>query len=226
MPGSASMTASGSTDLALAAALTHIWKPITCASIGSLVTRFGFLVKVFHFLMNSALAGRLDRLEVVPGGEMADQRLGIDAGELFLADRERHDRDVLGADAQVAELLVERHVGVAVDGRHHRGLAALRAERLDGGDARLPIGVAERRVVDRDVARGRRPSTSDRLRECGWWCADRRSRCLRAPSGRPSRPSSGSRRRGSPAGSARRRCRTRCARSPRPRTGRDRTGYC
>ncbi len=28
----------------------------------------------------------LDRLEVVPGGKMADQRRGIDAGELFFTD--------------------------------------------------------------------------------------------------------------------------------------------
>ena len=57
MPGSASMTASGSTDLAFSTALTHIWKPITCASIGSLVTRFGFLVKAFQ-LLDELVVGR------------------------------------------------------------------------------------------------------------------------------------------------------------------------
>ena len=55
---------------------------------------------------------------------MADQRRGVDAGEFFLTDREGDDRDVLGLDALVAELLVERHVGVAVDGRDHGGLLA------------------------------------------------------------------------------------------------------
>src|SRR4029079_2070208 len=53
MPGSASMTLSGSVDFTFSTALTHIWKPTTCASIGSLVTRFGFLVKAFHLAMNS-----------------------------------------------------------------------------------------------------------------------------------------------------------------------------
>ena len=53
MPGSASMTLSGSVDFTFSTALTHIWKPMTWASIGSLVTRFGFLVKAFHSLMNS-----------------------------------------------------------------------------------------------------------------------------------------------------------------------------
>ena len=82
---------------------------------------------------------------------MAEQRLGVDAGELFFADRERDRRDVLRLDALVAELLVERHVGVAVDGRDDRGLLAGRAELLDVGDDRLPVGMAERRVVDHDV---------------------------------------------------------------------------
>ena len=82
---------------------------------------------------------------------MADQRLGVEARQLLFADRERDDRDVFGRDLLVAELLVERHVGVAVDGRDDRGLLAGRAEPLDRRDARLPVGVAERRVVDRDV---------------------------------------------------------------------------
>ena len=88
---------------------------------------------------------RLDQLEVVPGGEMADQRLGVDAGEFFFADRERDDRNVGRLDALVAEFLVERHVGVAVDGRDHGGLLAGRAELLDVGDTiGLPVGVTER----------------------------------------------------------------------------------
>ena len=49
------------------------------------------------------------------------------------------------------ELLVERHVGVAVDGGDHGGLLAGRAELLDVGDDGLPVGMAERRVVDHDV---------------------------------------------------------------------------
>ena len=51
---------------------------------------------------------------------MADQRRRVDAGEFLFADREGDDRDVLGRDALVGELLVERHVGVAVDGRDDR----------------------------------------------------------------------------------------------------------
>ena len=82
---------------------------------------------------------------------MADERLGVEARQLLLADREGDDRNVFGRNLLVAELLVERHVGVAVDGRDDRGLLAGRAEPLDRGDAGLPVGVAERRVVDRDV---------------------------------------------------------------------------
>ena len=78
---------------------------------------------------------------------MADQRLGIEALEFFLADREGDHRDIRGLHALIAELLVERHVGIAVDGRDHRGLLAGRAERLDRRYLGLPVGEAERRVV-------------------------------------------------------------------------------
>ena len=94
---------------------------------------------------------RVDRLEVAPGREMPDQRLGVEAGEFLLADRERDDRNVGGFDALIAELLVERHIGVAIDGRDHRRLLAGRAEFLDRRDFGLPVGEAERRVVLQDV---------------------------------------------------------------------------
>jgi len=62
---------------------------------------------------------------------VTDQRFGIDAGEFFFADRECDNRNVGRLDALVAELLVERNVGVAVDGGDHGGLLAGRAELLD-----------------------------------------------------------------------------------------------
>src|SRR5262245_20721004 len=55
IPGSAAITLSGSVDFAFSTALTHMAKPMTWASIGSLVTRFGFLVRAFHLAMNSSL---------------------------------------------------------------------------------------------------------------------------------------------------------------------------
>ena len=103
--------------------------------------------------MNVGVLRRVDGLEIVPGREVADERRCVEAGELFLADRKRDDRNVFGRDARVAELLVERHVGVAVDGGDDGGLLAGRAERLDVGDDRLPVGMTERRVVDHDVFR-------------------------------------------------------------------------
>ncbi len=103
--------------------------------------------------MNALFSGVIDALEVVPRGEVADQRLGVEAGQLFLADAERDHRDVGRLDALVAEFLVERHVGVAVDGGHHGGLLAGGAELLDRRHDVLPVGMAERRVVDHDVVR-------------------------------------------------------------------------
>ena len=82
---------------------------------------------------------------------MAEQRLGVDAGEFFFADREGDHRNIGCLDALVAELLVEGNVGVAVDGRDHGGLLAGRAELLDVGHDGLPVRVTERRVVDHDV---------------------------------------------------------------------------
>ncbi len=82
---------------------------------------------------------------------MSNQRFGIDACQFFLADRERDHRNVGGLDALIAEFLVERHVGVAVDGRDHRGLLAGRAELPDRRHFGLPVREAERRVVLHDV---------------------------------------------------------------------------
>ncbi|MNI24233.1 hypothetical protein D3C73_778460 [compost metagenome] len=94
---------------------------------------------------------RIDGLEVVPGGKVADKRCRVETGKLFFTDGEGDDRDVFSLDALVAEFLVERHVGVAVDGRDDGGLLAGRAKFLDVGDDRLPVGMTERRVVDHDV---------------------------------------------------------------------------
>ena len=82
---------------------------------------------------------------------MTQQGLRIETGKLFLADRECHDRNVGRLDPLIAEFLVERHVGVAVNGRDHGGLLAGRAELLDIGNNRLEVRMPERRVVDHDV---------------------------------------------------------------------------
>ena len=124
---------STSVVLAFSTALTHMLKPMH--------VRFHRVVGhalrsscVGLPLLDERVVGRvLDALEVVPRGEVADERLRVDARELFFTHRERHHRNVFGRDLLVAELLVERHVGVAVDGRDHRGLLAGRAELLDVG---------------------------------------------------------------------------------------------
>jgi len=72
------------------------------------VVRFGFLVNFFQVSMNFLFWRRVDTFKIVPGGEVADERLGVDAGELFLTDRECNDGDIGGLDALVAEFLVER----------------------------------------------------------------------------------------------------------------------
>jgi len=76
---------------------------------------------------------------------VTDQVFRVDHGELFFADRERDDRNVRRFDASVGQLLVEGHIGVAVDGRDHGRLLAGRGEALDRGNFSLPVGVTERR---------------------------------------------------------------------------------
>src|SRR3954468_8933094 len=56
-PMMASIILSGSVVPAFFTASTHMLKPITWASIGSLVTRLGFLMNAFHLAMNSLLIG-------------------------------------------------------------------------------------------------------------------------------------------------------------------------
>ena len=99
-------------------------------------------------------------------------------------------------------------------------VALARRELLDVRDDGLVVAVPERRVLLHDVR------VRHALRRAGssggscWWCAGRRSRCRAAPSAWRRRPprSSGTRPRGSPAGSAPRPCRRRCRTTPRPRT--------
>ena len=93
----------------------------------------------------------LDRLEVVPGGQVTDQRLGVHAAQFFFAHREGDNRHVFGFEAGVAEFFVERHVGVTVDGGNHCGFAT-GGEFLHVSHDGLVIRVTKRCVFLVDVA--------------------------------------------------------------------------
>ncbi len=79
---------------------------------------------------------------------MATQRLGIHAGEFFFADREGNDRDVFSLDALVAEFLVKGTLASPLTVETTAVFLPSRSEFLDRGDFRLPVGEAERGVVD------------------------------------------------------------------------------
>jgi hypothetical protein len=89
---------------------------------------------------------RVHGLVVVPGGEVPDERRGVHAAQLVLGHAESHDGRVLAAEALVRELLVEGHVGVAVDRGQDGGVAA-GGEALDLPDDGLVILVIEGRVL-------------------------------------------------------------------------------
>ncbi len=95
---------------------------------------------------------------------MADQRRGVHAAQLVLGHAEGHDGRVLGAQALVRELLVEGHVGVAVDGGEHGGVAA-GGEALDLADDGLVVLVIEGRVLLRDGVRGNALGEQERAQD-------------------------------------------------------------
>ncbi len=150
-PAIAAITLSVSVLLALVTACAHMLN----ADVGGfhrvvgqrlvLVAGDALGLGVVAPLLDEGVVGRvLDRLEVVPRRQVADQRLGVDAAQFFLADRERHHRHVGRLQALVAEFLVEGHVAVAVDGRDDRGLLAFAGELLDLGDDGLVVGSGRR----------------------------------------------------------------------------------
>ena len=120
------------------------------------VVGHGFLVTgVLDPLVDKVVVGvGIHAHEVVPGGQVAHQRRRVDTGQFLLTHGEGNHRDVGRGDALVAQFAVEGHVGVTVDGGHHGGLLAGGTEGLDVGDDVLPVGVAERGVVDHDVFGG------------------------------------------------------------------------
>ena len=110
-----------------------------------------FVLGVCRPLLDELGVGRaLDRLEVIPGSQMAHQRFGIDTAQLLFSHRESHHRHVFGFQAGIAQLFVERNIRVAVDGGDHGCFAANR-ELFDVCDDGLVVRVAKRGVLLIDV---------------------------------------------------------------------------
>ena len=82
---------------------------------------------------------------------MADQRLGINAGQFFFTDRESDGWNVFRLDPLIAELPIERNIGIAIDGGHNRGALAFAGKALHARHNALPIGMAEGRVFFHDI---------------------------------------------------------------------------
>ncbi len=87
----------------------------------------------------------IHRLEVVPRGQVAHQRFGVDPAQFFFAHRERHHRHVGRLQPLVRQLFIERHVGIAVNGGYDSRFTA-RGEFFDVSDNRLVVAVAKRGV--------------------------------------------------------------------------------
>src|SRR6185437_11754830 len=83
----------------------------------------------------------LDALEIAPGRIMADAFL-TQTAQIILADAERQDRRLLGADTGAAESAEERSIGVAVD----RVEDQIRLTGLNRLDRLAHLGIPERDV--------------------------------------------------------------------------------
>ena len=66
--------------------------------MGSLVTRSSSPMNSCQVSDELGVLGRVDRHEVVPGGQVADQRRGVETSQFLFADREGDDRDVPSAE--------------------------------------------------------------------------------------------------------------------------------
>ena len=95
----------------------------------------------------------VDRLVIVPGGEVAHQGFCVHAAQFILGHTKRHDGHVLGAKPLVGEFLVKGNVAVAVDGAQHGGVPA-RREGFHLADDGLIILVMERGVLFHDIFSG------------------------------------------------------------------------
>ena len=140
-----------------AAGFFHRFHPHIEADISGFhrVVGNGFAVFFEGFpVFDKGFVGRcVDALEIIPRRQMPHQRLGVDAGKLLFAHRKRNHRNLVGRDALVGQFFIERHVGIAIDGRHH-GSVARGAEFFHIGHNRLPIRLAKRRVIHHDVFGG------------------------------------------------------------------------
>mmetsp|Transcript_27187 Transcript_27187/g.49637 ORF Transcript_27187/g.49637 Transcript_27187/m.49637 type:complete len:545 (+) Transcript_27187:1301-2935(+) len=96
------------------------------------------------------------RLEVVPCREVTHEVGSVQPSQLFFANRERHNRNVVRRNASRRQFFVEADVRVTVDGGDHANFFAVRAQRHnvsdDLGPVRVPKwGVVHENVVIRDT---------------------------------------------------------------------------
>ena len=97
------------------------------------------------------IGGAVHAHEVVPGGQVADQRLGVNAGQFFFTDRESNGWNVFRLDPLIAEFPIERNIRIAIDGGHNRGALAFAGKALHARHNALPIGMAEGRIFFHDI---------------------------------------------------------------------------
>src|SRR3954468_17160899 len=71
-----------------------------------------------------------DALEIIPGGQMSNQRFRIESRHFLFTNGERNYWNVFRRDLLISELLVERNIGIAVDSRYNSRLLSSRTELL------------------------------------------------------------------------------------------------
>ena len=94
---------------------------------------------------------RFNTHEIIPRSQMAHQWLGVETGKFFLTHGKGNNRNIFGGNTLVTQFLVERNIGIAINGGDYCCLFTCVAEFFDVGNNGLPIRMAKRRVVDHDV---------------------------------------------------------------------------
>ncbi len=110
--------------------------------------------KCLPFCNEISIFRGVDGHEVVPRRQVTNQRSGIQTRQFFFPYRESDDRNVFSLDALVRQFLIERHIGIPVDGRDHSGFLTGRPEGFDVRHNGLPVRMTKWGIVDHDVFRG------------------------------------------------------------------------
>ena len=103
------------------------------------------------FFNKGRIGVTIDTFKIVPGGQMTHQRSGVNPGQFFFPNRESNHRNIFSLNALVCQFFIERHIGIAINGRHNGGFLTGRSKGFYIRNNRLPVRMTKWRVVFHNV---------------------------------------------------------------------------